>query len=296
MKLRQKRILTAYTFLSVPLIFFIVVRFYPMIFSIWMSFTDWNLLSVGKKNFIGLGNYIAIFNDPVFVKALVNTLEYVVLGVPGVIVISLFIALLLNGLKKFQWLYRLLYVMPYITPLVAVSWVWRWLFQPVPLGIINGILMKLGFDSQPFLLSTSQALPSIVVTTIWVNLGYCIVLFLAGLQTVPQEMLEAARIDGATRWQTTRKITIPLLNPIILFLVVMQSISFLRIFTQVYNMSTQATGGPLNSTKPIVLYIYQKAFSSFEMGIASSASVVLLGIIMFITFLQMKVLNKNVQY
>lgn len=296
MKLRHKRILTAYSFLSLPLVFFIVVRFYPMLFSIWMSFTDWNLLSVGKKNFIGLANYISIFKDPIFVKALLNTLEYVLLGVPGVIIISLFIALLLNSLKRFQGLFRLLYVMPYITPLVAVSWVWRWLYQPIPLGIVNGILSALGFETQPFLMSTSQALPSIVVTTIWVNLGYCIVIFLAGLQTVPQEMIEAARIDGATKWQTTRKVTIPLLNPVILLLVVMQSISFLRIFTQVYNMSSQATGGPLNSTKPIVLYIYQKAFVNFEMGIASSASVILLGIIMIITFLQMKFLNKNVQY
>jgi multiple sugar transport system permease protein len=200
---------------------------------------------------------------------------------------------MLNRIRKFQWLFRLLYVMPYITPLVAVSWVWRWLYQPPPMGVLNNILLNLNMPTQQFLSSTEQALISIVVTTVWIQLGYCIVIFLAGLQTIPSEYIEAARIDGASRRQITWKITVPLLKPITLFLVIMQSISFLRIFTQVYNMSVQGSGGPLNSTKPLVLYIYEKAFVNFDMGLASSASLVLFGLIMVITFIQMKFLNEK---
>ncbi|MBO8166898.1 MAG: sugar ABC transporter permease [Thermotogae bacterium] len=295
MRLRQKKIITAYTFLAIPLLFFIVVRFYPMVYSFWLSFTDWDLISP-KKNFIGLLNYINIFKDEVFVKAIINTLKYVAFGVPAVIIVSLYLALVLNRIKKFQGFYRLLYVMPYITPLVAVSWVWKWMYQQPPIGFINNLLTILGLDSQPFLMSTSQALPSIVVTTVWVNLGYCVIIFLAGLQTIPQEYIEAAKIDGANRRQILWRITIPLLNPIIVFLAVTQSITFLRIFTQVYNMTDQGSGGPLNSTKPLVLYIYQKAFMSFDMGTAATATVILFGIIMIITLVQMIILNKNIEY
>lgn len=295
MTLKQKKVVTAYTFLAVPIVFFLFVRFFPMVYSMAMSFTDWNLL---KKNinFVGLNNYIKIFNDPVFVTSLFNSLKYILFGAPLVIIISLLIALLLNKIRKIQWLYRLLYVMPYITPMVAVSWVWRWMYQPLPLGVFNNALVALGMDVQPFLSSPSQALFCIVVTTVWVEFGYCVVIFLAGIQTIPEEYLEAARIDGASRWNITMKITVPLLRPITLFLVVTESIQFLRLFTQVYNMSFQGTGGPLDSTKPMALYIYHKAFVNFDMGVASSASFVLFLIIMFITFLQLRVFKDKVSY
>ncbi|UYO99151.1 sugar ABC transporter permease [Oceanotoga sp. DSM 15011] len=290
--LERKYTITAYTFLFVPIIFFLVVRFLPMIFSLAMSFTDWNLLSK-DINFIGFENFAKIFSDEVFLKSLWNTIKYVIFGVPLVIFLSLIIAVMLNRIRKFQWLFRLLYVMPYITPLVAVSWVWRWFYQPPPMGVFNSILLNLNLSTQQFLGSTEQALFCIVITTVWVQLGYCIVIFLAGLQTIPLEYIEAARIDGASRRQITWKIVVPLLKPITLFLVVMQSISFLRIFTQVYNMSVQGSGGPLNSTKPLVLYIYEKAFVNFDMGLASSASLILFALIMFITFIQMKFLNEK---
>ncbi|HPD38846.1 MAG TPA: sugar ABC transporter permease [Mesotoga infera] len=295
MKISQKRIITAYLFLAIPLIFYIVVRFYPMIYAFWLSFTNWKLISP-KKDFVGFDNFVKIFKDKVFVTSLWNTIKYVTFGVPLVIVLSLFLAVTLNKVKHLQWFYRLLYVMPYITPLVAVSWVWRWIYQRPPAGILNNLLMAFGLDAQPFLTSMNQSLPAIVVTTVWVNLGYCIIVFLAGLQTIPQEYIEAAKIDGATSRQSFFKITIPLLNPVTVFLVVTQSITFLRIFTQVYNMTDQGSGGPLNATKPLVLYIYQKAFRSFDMGLASSATVILFLLIMGITLVQLLVLNKRVQY
>ncbi|HNR64195.1 MAG TPA: sugar ABC transporter permease [Thermotogota bacterium] len=295
MKLRQKKTMTAYLFLIVPLIFFIFVRFFPTIYAFWLSFTDWNIISP-KMNFVGFDNFRALFADSVFMKALWNTFKYVLYGVPLVLVLSFAISLLLNNIRKGQAFYRLIYVMPYITPLVAVSWVWRWMYQRPPVGVINNLFSFVGIPTQRFLFSMDQALIAIVVTTVWVNLGYCIVIFLAGLQTIPKEYLEASKIDGANRWQVLTKITVPLLNPVILFLVVTQSILFLRIFTQVYNMTDQGSGGPLNSTKPLVLYIYQKAFLSFEMGSASSATVVLFGIILLITLLQFRLLKRRVQY
>lgn len=145
-------------------------------------------------------------------------------------------------------------------------------------------------------MSTTEALPSIVVTTVWIEIGYCVLIFLAGLQNIPKEYLEAAKVDGANRRQLLFRITIPLLNPVIVFLSVIETIVSLRIFTQVYNMTDQGSGGPLNSTKPLVLYIYQKAFKSFDMGTAAAATVVLFLIILTVTIFQLKVLNKNVQY
>ncbi|WP_206521859.1 sugar ABC transporter permease [Thermotoga sp. Ku-13t] len=295
MKLRQKKILTAYLFLALPLFFFVFIRFYPMLSAFYMSFTNWNILSP-KKDFVGFSNYVKIFSDPVFRIALFNTLKYVLLGVPSVIVVSLFLALLLNNMIRFRSMYRLIYVMPYITPMVATSWVWRWMYQRPPAGIINNILNALGLPTRGFLMSTTEALPSIVVTTVWIEIGYCVLIFLAGLQNIPKEYLEAARVDGANRRQLLFRITIPLLNPVIVFLSVIETIIFLRIFTQVYNMTDQGSGGPLNSTKPLVLYIYQKAFKSFDMGTAAAATVVLFAIILTITIFQLKVLNRNVQY
>ncbi|HOJ87908.1 MAG TPA: sugar ABC transporter permease [Pseudothermotoga sp.] len=295
MKLRQKKILTAYLFLLVPLTFFAFIRFYPMVSAFYISFTDWNIISP-VKNFVGFSNYVKIFQDQVFRVSLLNTLKYVLYGVPSVIILSLSLALLLNNITKFQGFYRLVYVMPYITPLVATSWVWRWMYQKPPTGVINNFLNFLGLPARSFLMSTTEALPSIVATTVWIEVGYCVIIFLAGLQSIPKEYLEAAKVDGANRRQLLFRITIPLLNPVIVFLSVMEMIMFLRIFTQVYNMSDQGSGGPLNSTKPLVLYIYQKAFKSFDMGTATAATVILFLIILAITVIQLKVLNRKVQY
>ena len=295
MTLSAKRSLTAYLFLALPLVFFLCVRLGPMLYMFAMSFTDWGLLRRTVK-FIGFDNYNAIFKDPVFLQALGNTFRYAVFGAPLVILLSLAISLLLDSIPRGKGLFRLIYVMPYITPVVAVSWVWRWMYQPPPLGVINGVLGWLGLPAGEFLNSPTQALPSILAVNVWIEMGYCTTIFLAGLQTIPKEISEAAKIDGANDRQVLRRITLPLLMPITFFLIVMEGIQFLRIFTQVYNMSMQAMGGPLNSTKSAALYIYQKAFTNFEMARAASASVVLFVIIMAITILQIRFFDKRVNY
>lgn len=295
MKLSTKRSVTAYLFLALPLVFFLCVRLGPMLYMLAMSFTDWGLLRRTVK-FIGFKNYELLFTDPVFLQSLGNTARYAVFGAPIVILLSLGIALILDSIPRGKSIYRLIYVLPYITPVVAVSWVWRWMYQPPPLGIINGILGALGLPAGEFLNSPTQALPSILVVNVWVEMGYCTIIFLAGLQTIPKEMSEAAKIDGANDRQILRRVTLPLLMPITFFLMVMEGIQFLRIFTQVYNMSMQAMGGPLNSTKSAALYIYQKAFTNFEMARAASASAVLFVIIMAVTILQIRFFDKRVNY
>jgi multiple sugar transport system permease protein len=295
MTLSTRRAITAYSFLALPLVFFFSVRFGPMLYMLIMSFTDWGLLRKVVK-FVGIGNYQYILSDPVFLKSLTNTLEYSVFGAPLVIVLSLGIALLLDTIPKGKGIFRLIYVLPYITPVVAVSWVWRWMYQPPPFGVINGILGALGLPAGDFLNSPTQALPSILAVNVWVEMGYCATIFLAGLQTIPKEMKEAAWIDGAKNRQVLFKVTLPLLMPVTLFLTVMEGIQFLRIFTQVYNMSTQATGGPLNATKSVALYIYQKAFTNFEMAQAASASLVLFVIILAVTVLQLKFFDRRINY
>ncbi len=290
LSIAEKKAIWAYIFLFVPLIFYIVIRIYPAFSSFYISFTDWDIVS-SEKQFIGLENYQRMINDPVFLKTLVNTFRYVIFGLPVTLVLSFIIAYNLNKLKRGLGFYRTLYFIPYMTSLVAVSWVWRWLYQPLPLGFFNNLLSFFGLTQQPFLQSTSQALPSILAPTIWVEIGFQVIIFLAGLKAVPEFLYEAADIDGADNWQKLFKITIPLLRPTIIFLVVMGTIKYLRIFTQVYTMTYQGEGGPLNSTKPLVLYIYNTAFRSFDMGYASAMTVVLFIIILFITLVQLRVLE-----
>ena len=154
-----------------------------------------------------------------------------------------------------------------------------------PIGIINGFLSSVGLPAQPFLRSIDQALPSIMVTAIWAGLGFQIIIFMAGFAPFPSTYYEAAKIDGLGEWAILRKITLPLLKPTTVFLVVFSSIGFLRIFDQVYNMTTNDPGGPLNSTKPLVLMIYQTAFSSFNMGYAAAQTVVLFTILLIVSLL-----------
>ena len=295
MTLAARRAATAYAFLGIPLLFFVGVRLGPMLYMIAMSFTDWGLLRK-TLHVVGIANYKAILADPVFLKSLVNTAKYAVFGAPAVIVLSLGIAILLDRLPRGKGIYRLIYVLPYITPLVAVAWVWRWMFQSPPLGVINAALVSVGLRAQEFLNSPTQALPSILAVNVWVELGYCTVVFLAGMQTIPSSITEAARMDGASGRQLLRRITLPLLRPVTVLLAVVEGIQFLRIFTQVYNMSYQALGGPLDSTKSAALYIYQKAFTDFDMGMAASASLVLFVIILAVTLVQLRLFDRRLTY
>jgi multiple sugar transport system permease protein len=293
--LSQRRALTAYLFLLVPLAFFITIRIVPTLSALQVAFYQWNMLS-DERPFVGLNNFRELAMDPVFGAALGNTLKYVALGVPSGLLLSLGLALALLRVRVLAGVFRTVYFIPFITSLVAVSWVWRWLYQPQR-GSINELLGLVGIPAQPFLQSTSQALPSIVVVNVWHDLGFQIVIFLAGLQAIPDVYYEAARLDGAGRWAAFRHITLPLLNPTLVFLAVTSAISSLQVFAQVQNMSAQGTGGPLNSTISLVLYVYQKAFGgAYQMGYASAMTVVLFVLILTVTLVQLKLLTRRYEY
>jgi multiple sugar transport system permease protein len=222
-------------------------------------------------------------------------LTYVFLSVPLQLILGLGIAILLQATHVFRGLFRALYFIPFVTSTVAISWVWRWIYQP-GIGPLNQALNLLGLPGQKFLSSPDQALPAIAAVIIWQSLGFFVVIFLAGLESIHSDFYDAAKVDGASSWALFRHITIPLLNPTLVFLTVIGTINGVQVFTQVLNMSYQGLGGPLNATKSLVLFIYQQAFKSFKMGYASAATVVLFAIILAITVIQLKITAREIEY
>ncbi|HWJ87443.1 MAG TPA: sugar ABC transporter permease [Pelagibacterium sp.] len=286
-----KRVIWAWTFLALPIAFYVGIRFYPTFQAFWLSLTNWDLLRPAQ--FIGLANYERMFADPVFWKVFQNTFLYLLMGTPISLLISFVVAYYLDRVRFMHGFIRALYFLPFLTTAAAMGWVWRWFYQPIPVGVFNGILSMMGFAQQPFLRSTTQSLPAIMVPAIWAGLGFQIIIFMAGLRAIPSTFYEAARIDGLGDWAILRKITLPLLKPTTVFLVVFSSIGFLRIFDQVYNMTTNDPGGPLNATKPLVMMIYQTAFSSYQMGYAAAQTVVLFTILLIVSLIQLYVLRQR---
>lgn len=281
---------TAYKFIAIPVLYFVITRALPTIFSFVLSFMKWDLLSP-QKSFVFLDNYKAIMKDPAISAALINTFEYVIVCVPVMTVLSLILALLLNEIVRGRSFFRLLVFIPYVTSVVAISWVWKWMFMANG-GVINMIFKALGLPAQQFLNSTSQSILVIMTNVIWASIGFNTIIMLAGLMQIPQTYYEAAQMDGASSWQQFWHITVPQLNPTLVYIAVMGTIRTLQVFTQVYNIAG-VEGGPLKSTTSLVLEIYLTAFKRYKMGRASAITVVLFVIIMLITIFQMKVLNRE---
>jgi multiple sugar transport system permease protein len=290
LSLRTRQALCAWAFLAVPVAFYAGIRFYPAADAFLMSLTDWNI--VGARQFVGLANYRRLATDSAFWTVMGNTFQYLAAGVAVSLVLSFVVAYYLDRVRVGHALLRALYFVPHLATAVAMAWVWRWFYQPVPVGLFNGLLVALGFPQQPFLRSTDQALYAVLAPAIWAALGFQVVIFLAGLKAIPSVYYEAAAIDGAGAWRILLDITLPLLRPTIVFLVVVSSIGFLRIFDYVYSM-TGGQGGPLDSTKPLVLKIYETAFGHFEMGYAAAQTVVLFVILLGVSLLQMRVLRSR---
>lgn len=288
--LSARRNLWAWTFLAAPILFYVSIRLYPTADAIAMSFTNWNI--VGKPTFVGLANYAKLFADPLFWKVLHNTFLYLIVGLTISMLLSFLIAYHLDKISFGHGVLRALYFVPHITTAVAMAWVWRWFYQPAPIGLFNDLLIAMGFPQQPFLNSTEQALFAVLAPAIWAGVGFQIVIFLAGLKAIPTVYYEAAAIDGAGPWRVLFEITIPMLRPAIVFLTVTSSIVYLRIFDYVYAM-TRGSGGPLDSTKPLVLMIFDTAFKNFEMGYAAAQTVVLFVILLAISLLQLRLMERK---
>jgi len=269
-------------FLAPSAIGFLIFTLLPVVASLALSLVKWNL--VGAPQWIGLGNYVRAVQDIMFWRVLRNTAAYTLGTVPTTMALSLALALALNLKIRGVTLLRGLYYLPVVAPMVAVAMVWRWLYS-TDFGVINYLLSRAGLPAIPWLTSTRWAMPAVIVMSVWKGLGYGMVLYLAGLQGIPQHLYDAAAVDGANTWQRFRYITLPLLSPTTFFVLVTSVIGSFQVFGQVYIMTR---GGPANATSTIVYYIYQNGFESFRMGYASALSWLLFAVIFVFTLIQFR--------
>jgi multiple sugar transport system permease protein len=263
----------------------------PVLVSLGMSFTDMRRADIRTPlgvNFIGLENFTRLVNDELFLKVTFNTLLYLVLGVPLTMAIALAVAVMLNKVHRLKGFFRVGYYLPVVTSIVAVSVVWKFLLRDNG-GLINTMFSWVGIDGPGWLDSTTLALPSLVVMAAWRNFGALMVIFLAGLQTVSKEMLEAAEVDGATGWAQFRYITLPTLRPVLLFGAVITGIGYLQFFEEAFVMTK---GGPLDATRSVTYYTFdQFGFGNF--GYAAAASYLLFLAIVALTYVQFRFLGER---
>lgn len=263
---------------------------FPVGYSFYLSFHDWNMMSP-TPYWVGLENYTALLDDEEFRRSLIQTAAFTFGITLCIVVLSLGMAVLLD--QKLRWikLYRTIFYLPAVTSLVAIGVVWIWIFDP-QYGLINQTLAGLGVAGPVWLADPDLALIALIMTAAWRNIGYFATIFLAGLQGIDAMYYEAARIDGASAWASFRRITLPLLKPTILFVVVMSVILSFQVFALVYVMTG---GGPAGSTSVLVFYLYQQAFTYFRMGYASAIGFVLFVIIFALTLIQFRAFGRPVQ-
>ena len=288
---RERRIVgTALSFLGPSMLHLVVFVFTPIVFSAYLSVHRWDLV-VPDKLFVGADNFTEMFRDPAFWNALKNTALFA-LNVPLGMAISLCVALMMHRRVRVVGFLRTLYFLPSVTSFVAIAIVWLWIYHP-SFGAANFALSLFGIPPSQWLSSTQTAMISLIIFSIWLGIGYQMVIFLAGLQGIPEELYEASRIDGANGWQRFRRITLPLLKPTTFFILVTSLIGSFQVFTSVYVMTG---GGPVKSTDVVVYHIYQAAWEQLRMGYAAAMSWVLFLIVMVATWIQFKFIGKEVDY
>lgn len=290
MTLQKQEALLGWLFISPALIGFSIFTFGSMLYSLYLSFTDYNLMA--KPNIVGLSNYTRAFKqDQYFYPYFGNTLFFVITLVPIVLVFSLALALLINKktgvMTKF---YRVALFLPSITSTVAISMVWIWIFNP-DMGILNNILYALGIQNPPMWLSDPKwSKPALVIMRVWQMGGYYMLMFLTGLKTIPENLYEAANMDGATPWQKLTKITLPMLANTTFVVVIMLVIEAFNMFESIFIMTQ---GGPVGSTSTIMYYIYEQGFMNYNMGYASALAWIFFALIMIVTMIQYRFRNEQ---
>ena len=290
---RWREDLTGWAFAAPFVILFGIFLAFPILASFLLSFTSFGLRDLANPigaTFVGLKNYIDLLGDAKFWTSLFNTFYFVVVGVPVTLALGLLIANALNrGVTRFRTAFRVGYYLPVITSIVAIAVVWRFLLNP-DVGLVNMLLAAVGINGPAWLADPVLAMPSIIAMAVWRNLGFAMVVFLAGLQAIPASLYEAASIDGAGRWQAFRFVTIPMLRPTILFMTVITTIGYLQLFEEPFVMTD---GGPLDKTLSVTMYMYQLGFKFFHQGYASALAYVLFVIVATIAFLQFKFLRSD---
>lgn len=264
---------------------------WPMFYSGYVSFTNWDFMSP-TYNIVGLNNYIKLFQDKEFYRVLFNTFYFTLGSVIPTILGGLVLAVLLNKKMKGIKLYRTILFSPWITPTVAVSIVWSWIFEP-RVGLANFILNKVHIASLPWVQSERWAMPAVLIVTIWKGVGWAMIFYLEALQKVPKELKESAEIDGANRFQNFMNVTIPMISPTTFFLIIMTSINSLQAYDQI-QVLTQ--GGPAGSTRTILYMYYQEAFQNFNVGKAAAIAMVIVLITMGLSLIQFVASKRWVHY
>jgi len=280
---------SAYLFLAPAMTAIFVFFFLPVLAALVMSFTDFDIYSLGdmsRARFIGFSNYLNLFQNPLFWKALGNTAYFVVVGVPLSIMTSMLVALALNSkLTRFKSLFRFSYFLPVVTTLVAVAVIWRYIYHP-RFGLANYLLSLIGIKPVDWLGNPHWAMPALIIMAVWKGFGYNMIIFVAGLQNIPETLYEAARLDGANGWQEFRNVTIPMLSQTTGFITITTLIGYCQFFAEPYVMTD---GGPLNSTLSIVLLMYKEGFKFWRMGYSAAIAFILFGIILILTIVQLRV-------
>jgi multiple sugar transport system permease protein len=283
---------SAYMFIAPGMIHFLVFTLFAVGFAFYISFHDWNIIKPDKP-FVGLDNYIRLFGDKRFIRSVINTFTFMI-GVPLNLIVGLSVALLLNTKVRGQAIFRTMFYIPVVTPLVVSAIIWKWVYQG-DYGLLNYYLLKFGLihDKIFWLADPNLALPALILMGIWGGTGATMVIYLAGLQAIPEDFYDAAKVDGASGWQRLIHITIPLLRPTTFFLLITGIIGAFQIFTEVYIMTN---GGPLNRTSTIGYYLYVNAFRQLDMGYATAMAFVLFAMIFIFTIIQWKYTRGDVEY
>ncbi|ACZ43462.1 binding-protein-dependent transport systems inner membrane component [Thermobaculum terrenum ATCC BAA-798] len=286
-----RKAVAGYLFIAPSIAFLLVFALIPFLFTIYVSLHDWNMLvPLSRARFLGFENYrYLLFEDPLFWQTFRNSVVFALGNVVLTMALSLAVALLLNSRLRLRALWRSAFFMPYVTSSVAIAIVWSNLYHPT-YGLFNGVLQFLGLPTLDFTNSPSQAMPSLIATSIWHELGYYMIIFLAGLQSIPGEVYDAAKVDGAGSWQQFWRITLPLLRPTILFVAVIITLSSLQVFDLPFILTN---GGPVNSTNTLVLYMYQTAFQFLRMGRATAMAILLFVVVFAMTLIQLRLLRER---
>jgi len=277
----------AFVFLLPNLVSIGLFTLIPVVAGFFLSFTNWDMLS--DPQWVGLENYQDILKDRQFWNALRNTVIYTLIVIPGGLAVSMLLALALNSKIKGTAIYQAIFFLPYVSSTVAIALVWKWIYHP-DYGVLNAMLRAVGLPGVDWLTNPSVALISVAIVQIWQTAGYNMVLLLAGLRAIPKDYYEAARIDGASPWTIFWSITVPLLMPTIFFVTTISIIASFQVFNLIYVMTG---GGPGNSTKVYVFYLWENGFSFFKMGYASALAYVLFVIILAITLIQARFLGRT---
>ncbi len=281
--MRKRDQLYGYLFITPALVGLMIFLFIPMIMAFYLGFYQWSM--VGSMKWIGLRNFQKMFSDELWWTSLWNTVKFVLWVVPFQFILSLALAIFVNRKVRGIGFIRTSCYLPVVTSVIVVSIVWMFVYDP-SWGLLNFILRSIGLPKMEFLTSFTQALPSVSAVVIWRALGFYMIIFLAGLQDIPNEYYEAALIDGANKWQSFAYITFPLLKYASFFIFLLQVINAFRIFGEVYVMTR---GGPANATHTMVLYIYNAAFRMYKMGYAAAMAVVLFVLLLVLTLIQLRV-------